>query len=352
MSSTTVHHTIGLCGNGYNRTWDYPPVNPGMDVYSNAMAVRLSGDPKNPRLCVKYIKLTGDCVTTGSCEVTGVTYESGYTVNEICSSRGIYDVCAYPVSLSDRTKERWVMIDVVFERYQYLQNCDLLNEGGLGDIRSLKYTAETVGATVNVIQPPITHCNNTEKEQSYIELNRKWLRQREDRLGYLKIYINGYLFMIIEDFEEIIPRELDTQKEKQIGVPFNISWGGGTQGLRESLTFNGCDLPYGPYIQDPELMPNNTLSATTLSGSLQTDIVMEQNFGGTFMGGLSQFRMYSEPLSAPQVQHNFRVSREKFDLFDFWCPNCLEILSECYFDFNVDLESCDFDWTITDLVSF
>jgi hypothetical protein len=79
---------------------------------------------------------------------------------------------------------------------------------------------------------------------------------------------------------------------------------------------------------------------------------MEQNFGGTFMGGLSQFRMYSEPLSAPQVQHNFRVSREKFDLFDFWCPNCLEILSECYFDFNVDLESCDFDWTITDLVSF
>jgi hypothetical protein len=352
MSSTTVHHTIGLCGSGYNKTWDYPPVNPGMDAYSNALAVRLSGDPKNPRLCVKYIKLTGDCVTTGSCEVTGVTYESGYTVNEICSSRGIYDICAYPVSLSERTKERWVMIDVIFERYQYLEDCDLLNAGGLGDIRSYKYTAETVGATVNVIQPPYTHCNNTETKQSYIELNRKWLRQKDDRLGYLKLYVNGYLFMIIEDFEEIIPRELDTQKEKQIGVPFNISWGGGTQGLRESLTFNGCDLPYGPYIQDPELMPNNTLSATTLSGSLQTDIVMEQNFGGTFMGGLSQFRMYSEPLSAPQVQHNFRVSREKFDLFDFWCPNCLEILSECYFDFNVDLESCDFDWTITDLVSF
>ena len=219
------------------------------------------------------------------------------------------------------------MIDVVFERYQYLEDCDLLNDGGLGDIRTYKYTAETVGATVNVIQPPYTHCNNTETKQSYIELNRKWLRQKDDRLGYLNIYVNGYLFMIIEDFEEVIPRELDTQKEKQIGVPFNISWGGGTQGLRESLTFDGCNSPYGPYIQDPELMPNNTLSATTLSGSLQTDIVMEQNFGGTFMGGLSQFRMYSEPLSAPQVQHNFRVSREKFDLFDFWCPNCFEILN-------------------------
>ena len=327
MSSTTVHHTIGLCGSGYNKTWDYPPVNPGMDAYSNALAVRLSGDPKNPRLCVKYIKLTGDCVTTGSCEVTGVTYESGYTINEICSSSGIYDICDYPVSLTAITEDRWVMIDVVFERYQYLEDCDLLNDGGLGDIRTYKYTAETVGATVNVIQPPYTHCNNTETKQSYIELNRKWLRQKDDRLGYLNIYVNGYLFMIIEDFEEIIPRELDTQKEKQIGVPFNISWGGGTQGLRESLTFDGCNSPYGPYIQDPELMPNNTLSATTLSGSLQTDIVMEQNFGGTFMGGLSQFRMYSEPLSAPQVQHNFRVSREKFDLFDFWCPNCFEILN-------------------------
>ena len=29
-------------------------------------------------------------------------------------------------------------------------------------------------------------------------------------------------------------------KEKQIGVPFNISWGGGTLGLRENLTYSSC----------------------------------------------------------------------------------------------------------------
>ena len=59
--------------------------------------------------------------------------------------------------------------------------------------------------------------------------------------------------------------------------------------------------------------------------------------------------MYAEPLYTPQVQHNFRVLRQQFDLFDFWCPNCLEILSQCYFDFNVDLISCDFDFVLNEI---
>jgi hypothetical protein len=195
--------------------------------------------------------------------------------------------------------------------------------------------------------------------------------------------------MVIENFEEIIPRELNTEKEKQIGVPFNISWGGGTQGLHDSLIFDKCSiwdwsvtdietdlvytacsgtvitltgltgqsgtiytknntLPYfttastastltykndyrpyyGPYAQDPELFPNEILSATTLSG-LTTEILLEQNFGGTFMGGLSQFRLYTEPLGSPQIQHNFRILKNDFNLFDYWCPNCLPADEPC-----------------------
>ena len=41
------------------------------------------------------------------------------------------------------------------------------------------------------------------------------------------------------------------------------------------------------------------------------------------MGGISQFRMYTEPLSTPQIQHNFRILKDKFNLFNYWCPNCL-----------------------------
>jgi hypothetical protein len=85
-------------------------------------------------------------------------------------------------------------------------------------------------------------------EIDIVSLNEKWLLEENFRKGRLKIYINGKLFYTIEDFEEIIPRALNTDKEKQVGVPFNVSWGGGTQGLRENLTFNpkpSCDIVFG-----------------------------------------------------------------------------------------------------------
>jgi hypothetical protein len=320
MSSSTISHEIGPC-QSYNTESINPPIDPEMDIYSNALSIRFSGDPINPRICVKYVKYTGDCITTGSCETTGQTFQTGYVVNETCSINGIYDNCDY--LSGETTEERWVMISTVFQRYVELKDCDLVNYGGLGDVRKRLYPSEMNGTAYNLIMPPQTHPDalNKEKQEEIIELNKKWLREKNKRLGDLIIYVNGYQFMVIEDFEEIIPRELNTEKEKQIGVPFNISIGGGTQGLKESLIFSGCSSPFGPYIQDPELMTNNTLSATTLSG-LTTNILMEKIFGGTFMGGVSQFRMYVEPLSPPQVQHNYRILKDKFDLYDFWCPNC------------------------------
>jgi len=349
-TGTTIKHNLGPCG-GYNTTVENPPVDPGKDVFSNAMSLKFEGDPKNPQLCVKYLKLTGDCVTTGSCETTGLTYSSGYCVNEICSTRGIYDDCNYnnPICVTANTEERWVMITAVFERYQSLEGCDLLNWGGLGDIREQLYPSAINGAAYNLIMPPQTHPGSTkEKKENIVELNRKWLRERDKRKGLLKLYVNGYLFMVIEDFEEIIPRELNTQKEKQLGVPFNISWGGGTQGLRESLMFSGCSALEGPYIQDPESMPNETLSGTSLSG-LTTDILLEQNFGGTFMGGISQFRMYVEPLSTPQIQHNARLLKDRFDLYDYWCPECYPCLLGCFFNFSLETVACDFDFIANEI---
>ena len=326
QTATTQVHRTGSCGS-YTESVPVKLQDPDDDLFSNALSIRFSGDPQNPRICVKYIKFTGDCITTGTCENTGVTYSSGYTIVETCSTNGIYDDCLY--SGCTLTKdESWVMVSTVFERYVTLEDCDLLNWGGLGDVRELFYPSELNGASYNMIMPPQTHSGDTKEElRSYIELNRKWFEDRIKRLGVLKIYVNGYLFMEIADFEEIIPHELNTEKEKQLGVPFNISIGGGTQGLRESLAFSGCTNREGPYIQDPELMPNQTLSGTSLSG-LTTDIIMEPTFGGTFMGGISQFRMYTEPLSSPQIQHNFRILKDKFNLYDFWCDNCKDCTVE------------------------
>jgi hypothetical protein len=317
---TIIHNLNCNCGCISTEKEPLPETDPKFDVLSNALSIKFKGCSENPRICVKYIKITGDCVTTGLCETTGVTFQTGYTITEVCSEP-IYNICS--IDCGDIVSDRWVMISAVFERYMTLEDCDLKNLGGLNDLRTVTTQSSLDGKSYRLIGPPETHLGSIpEPEIHGISLNRRWFDDLDFRLGVLKLYVNGYLFMIIKDFEEIIPRELNTEKEKQVGVPFNISFGGGTQGLHDHLIFSGCSLPNGPYTQDPELFPNEILSATTLSG-LSTNILLEQNFGGTFMGGISQFRMYVEPLSSPQVQHNFRVLKNKFNLFDFWCPDCL-----------------------------
>jgi hypothetical protein len=53
---------------------------------------------------------------------------------------------------------------------------------------------------------------------------------------------------------------------------------------------------------------------------------LEQNFAGTFIGGISQFRMYVEPLSAPEVKHNFLVLKDTFNMLNPDCPDCNTIV--------------------------
>jgi hypothetical protein len=201
----------------------------------------------------------------------------------------------------------------VWERNTYFDECDLYYRGGLGLISNTYYVNSLSNNTVSLIEPPFTHTGGTIPEQiEVIDLNEKWLSEVDYRLGSLKIYVNGRLFFVINGFEEIIPRGLNTEKEKQIGVPFNISWGGGTQGLRESLTLSGCPTVLSglTYQQDPECMPNETLSGTSLS-ALTTNILLEPTFAGTFEGGISQFRMYTEPLTYAEIVHNFNILKKR-----------------------------------------
>jgi hypothetical protein len=316
----TINHNVDCdCGCVSTVKTPLPETDPKFDSLSNSLSLKFDGDPFNPRICIKYLKITGSCTTTGLCETTGVTFQTGATITEHCTTP-IYDICNYN-SCNSQT-ERWVMISAVFERYTTIEDCDLLNLGGLNDLRVVTTQSSIDGQSYKLISPPETHLGSKlEPKIHKVRFNKKWFDELDYRLGTLKLYVNGYLFYVIEDFEEIIPRELNTEKEKQVGVPYNLSFGGGTQGLHDHLIFSGCSNPNGSYTQDPELFPNNILSATTLSG-LSTNILLEQNFGGTFMGGISQFRMYVEPLGSPQIQHNFRVLKNKFDLFDYRCPNC------------------------------
>jgi len=308
------------CNTGFTSIENTCETNPIYDSMSNALSFRLCGDPKNPGIGVRMLKFTGDCVTTGSCETSGITYTTGHTIVDYCTPP-IYPTCLLenPAWLDE---EHWFQVDAVWERYTWLDTCDLWYRGGLGDITEKLYLESLANNASSLITVPYTQIDCKPSEQiELVRLNEKWLIDKLYRNGRLKIYVNGKLFHTIENFEEIIPRGLDTDKEKQVGVPFNISWGGGTQGLRENLTFSSITQPYGPYIQDPENFPINDLSGTTFSG-LKTNILIEQNFAGTFDGAISQFRMYVTPLSAPEVKHNFNLLKNIFRMFNPDCPDC------------------------------
>ena len=302
-------------------TVKYPETDPLYDGVSNALSLRLSGDTGNPRLCVKTYRITGHCEHSGTC-LTGLTYQTGVTISEWCSTRGIFHDC---IQTTYPNVEHWVQIDAVFQRNQWLDTCDLYEKGGLGLIVNTIFTASPANNSVSLIEPPLTH------EQPYdpattevVKFNNMWTEEEKYRLGTLKFYVNGRLFMVAEDFEEIIPRLLNTPKERQIGVGYNISVGGGTQGLHDNLTFSGgCPETVDGivYQQDPECLTTYDLDHTIYSG-LTTHIKLEEIFGGSLIGDVSAFRMYLEPLDASQIKHNFRILKNRYGLLDPDCPNC------------------------------
>jgi hypothetical protein len=317
---------------------------PKFDVLSNNISFRLCGDPKNPGIGVRVLKITGGCETTGTC-VTGQTYVTGYTIQDICTPP-IYTYCE-KINPSWLNFEHWFQVNVVFERYRFLDFCDLRWFGGLDRITRVEILNSLVNDSVSLITPPYSNNDETAKEVEIVELNDRWLDETKFRMGRLKIYVNGRIFYVIEDFEEVIPRPLNTDKEKQVAVPFNMSWGGGTQGLRENLTLSSCtQTNIGDYIQDPECFPENVLKNTSLN-KIKTNILLEENFAGTFDGAISQFRFYTEPLSSPEVKHNFKILKDKFRMFNPDCPTC--DTSKCVVnDFNYNFyQDDDFTHTIT-----
>lgn len=103
-------------------------------------------------------------------------------------------------------------ITITFERNRALFNCEIPNDGGWNDL--------ITGTTVTNIYDVITGATaNIE----YIEqLNKKWLNEQNERLGTLKIYLNGKKIYTLKNWEEIIPSQRNSN---------NLliqKWGGGT----------------------------------------------------------------------------------------------------------------------------
>lgn len=184
---TTVHNTGCNCGCASTEIVPLPETDPKFDVLSSAISLRFDGCAANPSISIKYLKITGDCVTTGSCETTGVTFQTGYTITEVIS-QPIYDVCN--LECTGNTEERWVMISAVFERYKNIEDCDLLNLGGLNDLRVETYQSSIDGQSYKLISPPNTHPGDTKEPKVYkVRFDRKWFEDLDYRLGLSLIHI-------------------------------------------------------------------------------------------------------------------------------------------------------------------
>ena len=130
--------------------------------------------------------------------------------------------------------------------------------------------------TIHIKIVPIKHLNlNYTKCLTQNSIN--------DKMQIL-IYVNGKLVLVSKELPMLNLKKLDDLYEKQEGVPFNISIGGGTQGLSEVVYLN--------YLKLPEYI-----------------LPLEKEFGGSFIGWLKTFRFYTCPLNYSEVVKNYNFVR-------------------------------------------
>ncbi len=113
------------------------------------------------------------------------------------------------------------------------------------------------------------------------------LTYKPARKGKLMFYINGKLKYVVNNFDENVGRRLNEHMEKQVTVPYNISLGGGSQGLIETQTFDGRD--------EEDL-----------------GLPIQENFAGTFEGGISTFKFNVCDLYFDDIQNIYNDEKSRY----------------------------------------
>jgi len=200
---------------GFTKSIEFDNIDYKLDVVDNAVGFRIKDDGS---IGYRLLTVTGQCSggTYVNGQLTGGTYITGVTVQEAYSDAGLIPY------------QTWT--DIV-----------------------IRFTMP-----------------------DYYNLNQ--IYSKKNKTGNLMFYINGKLKFVVKNFPEYVGKHLNDHMEKQIGVPFNISLGGGSQGLIETMTFDGID-----------------------ASDLGLDI--ETNFAGSFIGGISDFKFFNCDLSYVDIQY-------------------------------------------------
>lgn len=105
----------------------------------------------------------------------------------------------------------------------------------------------------------------------------------------LMFYINGKLAYVTRELPMLNLKALNDIYDKQEGVPYNISIGGGTQGLAETIQNN--------YMLNPTRV-----------------YPLEKHFAGTFIGYLSSFKIYNCFMEQMIIENNYKYEKRKMEL--------------------------------------
>jgi hypothetical protein len=166
---------------------------------------------------------------SGFCETV-----SGYTEIDYISSGQTEVLC------TSGTSEDF-NITVTFKRNNEYTDCDILNSGGSNDL----ITGWTVTNPYEVL-------TGATEDYTIVEvLNKKWNSERNNRLGTLKIYLNGKPIYKLNDWEEIIPSVRNSAN------PIVQVFGGGTSGVDNLHTgTTEFNLLRVKYFEDFLIYPN------------------------------------------------------------------------------------------------
>lgn len=104
----------------------------------------------------------------------------------------------------------------------------------------------------------------------------------DSSLDYMRLafYVNGRLVLWSKMMPTLLLRALNDNEAKQEAVPYNISLGGGTQGL--------CDVVYDKDAQPDELL------------------FLEKEFGGSFCGYFKTFRFHTCDMDYQKILANYQ----------------------------------------------
>lgn len=146
-------------------------------------------------------------------------------------------------------------------------------------------------------KPYTTYISGTKTIENGRNLNtwEELIDCAEKRSGNLSIFKNGLMVLDDSKFpEQFWYKSLNTEKEKQIGVPYNLVWGGGSFGLKNSYHYSqGTN-----YEKDTN----------------KQNLIIEENFSDSFFGGISVLRIYDKPFSGNEIRHNYNEESNSFGL--------------------------------------